>query len=157
MDGSARVLGAIKKMQKMQVYVGVTAETAQQNQDHPDINNAELLFIHSKGSEKMNIPERAVLEPAIKADGPDGPIADQMRQAAKATFEGNLDDARTHLRLAGMAGQRAAVGWFTDPRNNWPANAPSTIKRKGSDRPMIDFGDLRHAMTSVVKNGGNSA
>jgi hypothetical protein len=153
-DGSARVLEAVKQMKKMQVYVGVTAQTAQENQDHPDINNAELLFIHTHGSEKMGIPERAVLEPAIKADGKDGAIQTEMRLAAKSTLSGNVDQARIHLTRAGLAGQRAAVQWFTDPRNNWPPNAPSTIKQKGSDRPLINFGDLRHAMTYVVKGDG---
>ena len=35
---------------------------------------------------------------------------------------------------------------------NWEPNAKSTIRRKGSSRPLIDTGAMRQAVTWVVEN-----
>jgi hypothetical protein len=40
--------------------------------------------------------------------------------------------------------------WFEDSRNNWPPLAESTIKAKGSDKPLQDTGKMRDAITYVV-------
>jgi hypothetical protein len=47
-----------------------------------------------------------------------------------------------------------AVGFCRDAIANGiaPANAPSTIKRKGSATPLIDQGHLRNAITHVVED-----
>jgi hypothetical protein len=116
-----------------------------------DINNAELLFIHTNGSPLRHIPPRPVLEPAIAAEDNLRKIAHQVVEADKALLEGNLVLARQRMGKAGLAGQNAARNWFTDPRNAWAPNKPATIRHKGSDRPLIDTGALRAAITYVVR------
>jgi hypothetical protein len=54
------------------------------------------------------------------------------------------------MKRAGMEAVNRVKSFFTDPRNNWPRNAPSTIRRKGSSRRNIDTGALRDAMTYVL-------
>lgn len=117
-----------------------------------DVSNAELLHIQSKGSVLKGIPARPVLEPAVEASGNKEAIANELGAAAKAALDGNQSLAETKLKRAGMAAQRAAQKWFTDPRNAWAPNAPSTIAAKGSDRPNIDTGGMRKAITYVVKD-----
>jgi hypothetical protein len=116
-----------------------------------DVNNAELLFIHTNGSPINNIPKRPVLEPAVQADGNREAIASELAQATKAELDGDHPKAQQRIKRAGVAGQNAARGWFTDSRNGWEPNKPATVKRKGSARPLIDTGALRAAITYVVK------
>ena len=35
--------------------------------------------------------------------------------------------------------------------NDWVANSPFTIAKKGSSSPLIDTGDLRNSITSIVR------
>jgi hypothetical protein len=94
------------------------------------ITNAELLFIFSKGSPIRNQPPRPVLEPAIEADGNRQAIAAELAAATKATMDGETGEATRRLKRAGVVGANAARGWFTDVRNGWAQNAPSTIRAK---------------------------
>jgi hypothetical protein len=116
-----------------------------------DINNAELLFIQENGSPKRKIPARPVLKPAIEADGNKQAITNEIKASIRSTMEGDKDGAEKNMLRAAIAGQNAARKWFTDPRNNWAPNAPSTIARKGSDRPLIDTGAMRASIVGVVR------
>ena len=109
------------------------------------------MYIHSHGSPLHSIPARPIIEPAIEAEDNKEAIAKELGLAAKSVLDKKPGKAKIHLKRAGMTGRNAAVEWFTDPRNNWPPNAPSTIKEKGSERPLIDTGALRASITYVVK------
>lgn len=98
-----------------------------------------------------HIPARPVLEPAVEADGNRQAIASELSASVKANLAGNGQRALNKMKRAALAGQNAARNFFTDPRNHWVPNAPSTIKAKGSDRPLIDTGALRAAIVGVVK------
>lgn len=115
------------------------------------INNASLLYIHTHGSKVRNIPARPVIEPAIQADGNRQIIQRELADAAAAYFARDAVRANMHLRRAGIAGANASKAWFVDPRNLWQPNSPETIRRKGSDRPLIDTGALRKSITYVVR------
>ena len=105
-----------------------------------------------RGYQKLrNIPARPVIEPAIVAEGNKEAIAAELAGAAMATLDGKPDVALVRLKRAGMAGQWASQKWITDPCNGFQPNAPSTIKAKGSDKPLIDQGILKDAITYVVK------
>lgn len=108
------------------------------------------MYLHSYGVAIFGIPPRPIIEPAIEARGNIEPITEELKKAAAAQLAGNRAGAMAGLRRAGMMGQNAVRGWFTDPRNGWAPNKPSTIKRKGSDRPLIDTGELRKSVTYVV-------
>ena len=116
-----------------------------------DINNAELLFIHTNGSPINHIPARPVLQPAVNADGNKQAINNEIAASIKANLAGDKDLASKKMLRAALAGQNAARRWFTDPRNGWAPNALSTIERKGSDRPLIDTGALRASIVGVVR------
>lgn len=116
-----------------------------------DVNNAELLFIHTNGSPIKNIPPRPVVEPAIQAPDNKAAIENEIKASLKANLAGDKEEAEKRMLRAALAGQNAARKWFTDPRNNWAPNAPATIANKGSDRPLIDTGALRAAIIGVVR------
>lgn len=104
------------------------------------------LYIHEHGSPLWHSPPRPILEPAIN-NGKEI-LAKQLKVAAKLALAGT--DPILELQKTGMMAQNMAREWFVNPKNRWPENAPSTIKQKKSDRPNIDTGTLRMAITYVV-------
>jgi hypothetical protein len=148
--GLALIRKSIDRLKKSEVLVGIPAPTTQRRGE--PINNASLLFIQTNGSQLKNIPPRPVLEPSIEANK--GIITPHLGAAAKAVMDQRPDAAERELERAGMIASNCAKRWFTDPRNNWPPNAPSTVEEKGSDRPLIDTGQLRRAITYVVREEG---
>lgn len=140
----------LRKLERKDVLVGIPQANASRKDGK--INNAELLFILSQGSQLQHIPPRPVLEPAIQAADNKANISAELKLAAQGVLEGRPEDASLHLDLAGQVGENAAKRWFTDPRNAWQANAPSTIKAKGSDRPMVDTQQMLKAITYVVED-----
>ena len=133
------------------VYVGIPEEKTGRKEG--SVTNAQLMYIHTNGSGLKNIPARPVIEPAIEAPGNKEQISEELAESARAMMDGENDLALRHLKLAGMTGQNAARLWFVDPRNGWAENSPETIRRKGSDKPLIDTGQLRKAIIYVVKKG----
>jgi hypothetical protein len=171
-SGAAALMKRVLGVTKMAAYVGVPAASANARSEQllsmagntkskkktarlvkaakDDINNAELLFIFSKGSPVRHIPPRPVLEPAIQAQGNREPIARELAASVKASLAGDRAGALKYMRRASLGGQNAARRWFTDSRNGWAPNAASTIAAKGSDRPGIDTGAMRAAIVGVV-------
>jgi len=143
-DRSNQLLGMAAKSK------GKKATRLQKKAAENDINNAELLFIHTKGSPKRHIPARPVLQPAVAADGNRQKIGNQIAASCKASLAGDKPLSRQRMGKAALAGQNAARGWFTDPRNAWAPNTPETIRRKGSARPLIDTGAMRAAIQGIV-------
>lgn len=141
---------AIKHLGEMKAYVGVPEKAA--SRPNEEINNAELMYLHTNGSPLQNIPARPVIEPAIEADDNKKMIVDELEKCANAELDGRIDDAVAFLQRAGTVGANAAKRWFRDPRNGWPPNAPMTIAKKGSDRPLIDTGELRRSITHVEEH-----
>lgn len=137
----------LEQLCKTEVYVGIT----QSHSSRPGkVTNAELMYIHTNGSPLRGIPARPVIQPAVQADGNKQAIAGELKEAAKQTLRGNPDEAMDALHRAGVAGTSAAKVWFDDPRNNWAPNRPSTIRRKKSQRPLIDTGTLRREIRHII-------
>lgn len=111
-------------------------------------SKAHELYIQAHGSPAWHSPPRPVLEPSIKANKE--AIARKLQAAYKAVLVGD-PDYREKYELAGMYAQNKARAWFTDPNNNWPPNAPETIRRKGSSRPNIDTSEMRKSIVYVVR------
>ncbi|EPS56767.1 TPA: hypothetical protein ACXDAY_003468 [Clostridium botulinum] len=169
---------SLEDLAKKTICVGIPDST-----EHPDskITNAELLYVHShgvrdttmrrkmqhdldsgipyskahemyvheNGSPLWNSPPRPVLEPAM--DNSKEAIAEQMAKVAEAALDNN--NLSVELEKVGMLGQNIARDWFTNPENKWHKNSDNTIKRKGSDKPLIDTGELRKSITYTIKEG----
>jgi hypothetical protein len=191
-SGAAAMLKRVAGLSKLAAYVGVPSATSHDRQQQlltmagktnskkkqaklqkaalGDVTNAELLFIHTKGSPINHIPARPVLQPAIEADGNKQSITNEINASIKASLAGDKELAQKKMMRAALAGQNAARRWFTDPRNGWPQNAPSTIRRKSGlsvngptplygmsedldskNTPLIDTGALRAAIVGVVR------
>lgn len=150
LDNENKLEQQLKELKKLSVLVGIPQEKASRPELGEKVNNAELAYIHTNGSPIRNIPPRPIIEPAIKDSKEQ--IGDQLAKAAKATLDGK--DGKPYLEKAGIIGQNASRGWFTNPKNGWQPNSPLTISKKGSDKPLIDTGELRKSITYVVRKKG---
>lgn len=148
--GMDQIRRDLERVKHLEVLVGIPADKVQRKGDA--INNAGLLYILTHGSPIRGIPPTPIIEPAIKYDK--DKWLPQMEAASKAIIDSKPADAERHLNLAGIAATNACKRWFTNAQNGWPPNAPSTIARKGADRRNIDTGQLRRAITYVVRVEG---
>lgn len=181
--GLKGLVDRVSELKKTAVYVGIpqkeSSRTTGQGKD--EINNAELLYIHTHGIRRRKMinamdkvtskgvpysmafkmylhthgsplwhsPPRPVLEPAIEANK--GVLSGYMKKVIESQARGNRVQTENALRRLGLKSQNICRAWFTDPRNGWAPNSPVTIRRKGSDKPLIDTGELRKAITYVIK------
>ena len=144
---------AMKELENTQVLVGIPEDENMRQEGQ--INNAALLYIHTNGSPQQGIPARPVLEPAFENNKER--LGELMGRATKAAMDGDTAGMSQALSRAGLAGQNAAEDWFTNPSNDFTPLKPETARRKkkkGSDveRPLIDTGQLRNAITYVVRD-----
>lgn len=144
---------AVGRLTRAVVYVGIPAEGAarpvKEGEKRGPISNAALGYIHETGLPEKNIPARPFLVPGVENAKPK--IVEQMKAAAKAGLNGNTADMDNALNAVGLIAQIAVQAKITS--GPFAPNTPATIKRKGSDRPLIDTGIMRRAVTYIVKRG----
>jgi hypothetical protein len=143
--GLAPLAQRLKEIRESQVYVGIPASKTIRRGEA--INNSSLMFIMEHGSPLQNIPKREVLRPSIKLS--QRLFAPHLGAAAKFTLEKKPTEALRELNIAGTIAANGAKRYILVGSNLVP-NAPSTIKAKGSDRPLVDEGKLVAAITHVV-------
>ncbi len=107
---------------------------------------AVIAAVHEFGLNGM--PQRSFLRGAY--DDNKLVINAMLDNAAYGVIKGvNPRDAAEQIGavVQGMVQKKIVDGPFTP-------NAPATIKRKGSSRPLIDTGHLRQSIRYVVEKGG---
>ncbi len=164
---------------RLEVYVGIPEETASRGNEK--INNAELAYIHTHGIRSSEMRQemqsdidagtkyskayemyiqghgsplwqsqpRPIIEPAIEKRSDE--IAKELKVALQAALNDDRQGALRQLHAVGQYAAGEVQKYFTDPDNGWPENSPATIAAKGSDRPLIDTGNLRDSITYVVE------
>lgn len=158
----ANVIKGFLFVRTHEVLVGIPQE---QNAAHGKVTNAELLFIHSKGSPINNIPARPTIEPALAEHETAEAIQEQLINCIRSALFGNVEAAERSMHAAGMIGASAAQKKFGS--GDLAPNAPITIHGgwmrnkvsgklfyvpgKKSEAPLIDTGSLRSAITHVVR------
>lgn len=105
----------------------------------------EVAIWNNYGTETS--PRRAFMELAAKMMQPE--YKRMLREAVKRINSGELS-LKTLLKAVAQMGEaklRQAI-----MEGDWAPNSPETIARKGSDRPLMDTGDLRKYATSDVRS-----
>lgn len=155
----AGVQQALAVLTERRVLVGVPAATAPRQGDdgrQGPINNAALGYIQEFGSPEANIPARPFLVPGVR--NATGPITDRLKIAAQAALRGaDASALDRQLHAIGITARDAVQQEITD--GQFVPLAPSTIanrRRRGrtGDKPLIDTGQLRQAITYVVEHDG---
>lgn len=110
------------------------------NNKKKKITVAEEAFYNSKGVPERNIPPRDYQKRVID---------ENMKQWRKVIRKG-LKTSKTSVLLNKLGidardKTKAVISHFGEPRN-----APSTVKVKGRNSPLVDFGDLLKSITYKV-------
>lgn len=147
-DRTAEVARLLRTLGENQVLVGVPQSTA--GRQDGGINNPSLAYLHDRGSPANNIPARPFLEPGVEAAA-EG-IAQVLARAASSALAGQQNAALRGLNQAGLIAQASIQRKIVD--GPFVPLKPETVRRKGSSRPLIDTGQLRQAVTYVVRPKG---
>jgi hypothetical protein len=160
----------IKELARIEVLIGVPEEAGRKS---GEMTNAALMYIHSNGSPRNNIPARPVIEPAIEDDME--ALGVILGDAIKAALNGDKTGRQNALEKAGLRGQNDARNWFTNPKNGWDSLKDGTIaarsrkmtkqtKEKQAARieaadgdtkvafkPLLDSGQLQDSITYAIR------
>lgn len=112
------------------------------------LNMASLALVMEKGSPSRHIPPRPFMQQTFDSNKTE--IRNMLGQALKLIHAGKLKPknalAAIGLWYAGRMKEKFVTGDFA-------ANTPLTKLLKGSSQPLIDLGNLRKSVKSVVRDG----
>lgn len=179
-DRLAKVTAGIEALVGTRVMVGVPSDRAPRDaQEHAGhtINSAALAYIHENGAPEVNIPARAFMKPGI--DEAMDAIMARFDAAGKAALDGRPDAVIKNYHAAGIVAVNAMRRKITDgpfvPLR--PATLAARARRrrkitvmdlgsvpmsskKHADmtgaRPLIDTGQLRNALSYVLRRADSS-
>lgn len=122
------------------VYVGFPAEFNEKVEGSDNFNLASLAAVLEFGNER--IPSRPFLRQTLAEN------QEKYTALFVKLFESGVSIDQIYEQIAliaqGDVQQNIVNG-------KWTANAPSTIKRKKSSKPLIDTGKLRQSVKGIVK------
>ena len=141
-------LRSLQKLKSMNVKVGLPASAGAGLQF--------ILAVQEHGSPVMHIPSRPVIRPALAEPGTRSAMAEEMKNALQAAWEGDDAGARAAMEAAGQAGAdgiRAYIDAFIPPPNSpvtvnggWIYNRVARkcvyVPGKGMNKPLFDTGAL---------------
>ena len=132
-------------IRRMDILVGIPEEA---NAGHGAMDNASLLYLHENGSPGGMIPARPVLHNGVHAPELQAQAQAMYKQAFVAALSGMTPMAKTIYDRIGILGANSVKAQFGVVG---PPLKPATIARKGSSATLIDSGQLRNAITYVVR------
>ena len=150
--GYKRIMQQALGVEQLECTVGVQGADALE--DHGGISNVVLAGVHEFGAEIdtgngiVSIPERSFIRSTV--DENDG-YRSMLRTLGEKVLVGKL----TVHKALGLLGEKVT----SDIKSRIEAGidpplAASTIRRKGSSKPLIDSGQLKSAITSEVRRAG---
>lgn len=141
------------------VAVGIQGQEAfKEEHDGSPLSNVEIGTIHEYGAPDANIPERSFIRAALDELVAQGKIEKFMTKGCKAI----IDKGKTREQVLGLLGQLVKGRMQKRMTEGIPPPlAESTVlsRTKGKDPsigyplPLLDTGQLRASITSVVKLG----
>ena len=142
--GLKAILAHNKELSEACVLVGLPGRSSPREKDSP-MTVATLGVIHEFGSPANGIPARPFMAQTYQKHGK--AAFSYMVRMARVVAEGKMD-ARTALNRVGVF----YTGRVKDTLRNgtFVPNAPATIARKGSSKPLIDTGLMRASVTHVI-------
>lgn len=105
---------------------------------------ADIIRQTKNGTFQIKIPARPWLDIGVESG-----IQEYIRTISDGLKSGLPFD--TIMKQIGLEAAAAVQEYMTNLKE--PPNAKSTIAQKGSDNPLIDTGELRQSVTSLVSEG----
>lgn len=129
---------------KRRVLVGLPASTGDYEDGAPIV---VIGAVQEFGSADGRIPERSFLRVPLRQN------QDNIKKAFRVLSKKVMDGDISTIQMLDQIGSRAA-GYCVEAIEAGiePANADSTIKRKGSATPLVNHGKLKGAITHIVED-----
>jgi hypothetical protein len=146
-NGFRRQMQALRELASAHVVVGIREEAGRYEGDGDD-GPATVAQVAAFNEFGLGVPERSFLRATF--DGK----RKELEAAAMAEVRGVLEGRQDVTKALSRLGLRAAAdvqATITELRE--PPNAPATIKKKGSSKPLIDTGRLRASVDFEVRPG----
>ena len=141
-----RFLAELEKMKRLEVRVGYQAGEAT---DDEGVDMCDIALWNELGTSGAHpIPARPFLRQSV--DGNEDKIRAHCAQQARAIARGGT--AEEALKKIGI--HMKGIIQKTIKEGSFVPNAPSTIRKKGSDKPQIDTGRLRQSVNYHIKPKG---
>lgn len=135
-----QLIEQLKASGEKAVYVGFPAKFNEKVEGSDNFNLASLAAVLEFGNE--SIPSRPFLRQTLAEN------QEKYTALFVKLFESGVSIEQIYEQIAliaqGDVQQNIVNG-------KWTANAPSTIKRKKSSKPLIDTGKLRQSVRGIVK------
>lgn len=154
-DRVPAMLKAIKDLTALEVLIGIPDANA--GRDEGAISNAEIGYLMETGSPAQNIPERPFLVPGVESVR--DKVAKRMRAGAESALDGRQADVDSTLTSVGITAENAVKAKITD--GPFVPLSPRTLAKRRArgrtgEKPLIDTGQLRRAVTHVVRKRGDN-
>lgn len=156
LDRTDQIFAAANALTKLKAYVGIPGDAPARQpdgalEDQPP-SNAVIGYIQENGLPERNIPARPFLLPGVEAAMPQ--ITPRLKTLGAAALQGDVGAIQKGLNAVGLLGQNAVRAQITEgafaPLSERTLNARKARGRTG-EKPLIDTGQLRGAITYVVK------
>jgi hypothetical protein len=178
-DSVSKVMTSITGLVGKQVLIGIPESTTERDKADGAPTNATLGYIHENGSPAANIPARPFLIPGVESV--EDEAVDKLKQAAEAALRGDTAQSNQYLQAAGLIGEIGAKDAIQDGdfvplkpetiANRWRDRRTKSMRQdeihygelvaggmspEGAQnatgiRPLINTGQLRNALTHVVR------
>lgn len=154
LDTAQSILDALKAIGKKEVLVGIPEEDSQR-EDVP-FGNAGIGYLNEYGSAAQNIPPRPHLIPGVKSV--EKQTVPLLKVAAQAALDGNAAGAGRALNRAGTLAANGVKRYMTitgfSPLSEGTlyARKHRKVAPRTGEKPLIDTGQYRRAITHVVRD-----
>ena len=141
----------IEKLKKLQVRVGYQQGKDFHEEEGKKVDILDVAMFNELGTSR--IPSRPFMRDSVDDN------AESITKFCKAQLKGissGTKDAESSLKAIGA--MQVGLVQKTIKDGNFVPNAPSTIEKKGSDKPLIDTGLMRQSVHYVItdkKRGGD--
>lgn len=157
--GLDRLLDNVRNLTRTEVLVGIPAEnqtrTPQAGETKALIGNAAIGYLMENGSPAQNIPARPFLAPGVEGAGDQ--IAARLRAAGEAALISDQSAMDRSFNAAGLIAQSSVQRAISEgsfaPLSERTLKARRARGRTG-EKPLIDTGQLRRAVTYVIRKRG---
>ena len=147
--GVARVFGRIaSELEGLEITVGIQGIEASATRDTDDGGTATMAEIATWNEYGIGVPERPFMRTAARRHGK------KWAREFRLRMKEAIAQRRTVVQGAAIVGNIARADvQMTLTKGPWTPNAPYTIARKGSSRPLIDTGQMRQSIRYQVSRG----
>lgn len=142
-----RIMAILYEMNDREVHVGfVDGKSYEIDKKHKSsVSIAQVAAWNEYGT--IHIPARPFMRDAIEFN--QDKIQNHLSKHVRSIMQTGNGSAQQTLSSIGTFTQRLIQKEIKD--GMWIPNAPSTIRMKKSDRPLIDTGRMRQSVTFVIK------